>query len=155
MNHSNGDVNGMKREHELLDVENSLDYKLSELFSLILTGEEQDEKVNKKRPISRISNDSNQFSPFRCDECGKEFTLRRGLVTHRRMVHTLEEPIECEHCGKFFKHAHSLRRHRQLFSIEYPPTSDTYVQQIIKNVFIEFWHHINFRLITKNFNFES
>lgn len=132
MNHFNGDASVTTREHELLDVENSLDYKLSELFSLILTGEEQDEKLNKKRSISGVSNDSNRLPPFRCDKCDKRFDLRRGLVKHRRMVHTLEEPIECEHCGKFYKHAHSLRRHLQLFSIENPLMSDTYVQQINK-----------------------
>lgn len=147
VNHFNGDANGIEYKHELLDVENSLDYKLSELFSLILTGDEHDEKVNKNRSISRASDSSNQCGPFRCADCGKEFILRRGLVQHLRMVHTMEEPIECDHCGKFFKHAHSLKRHRQLFSIESPVTSDTYVQQII-NIFIEFYQ------ITENFNFQ-
>lgn len=127
----NGDENGKENRHKLLDVENSLDFKLSELFSLILTGEEtgeQDEKVNTNQPISRASNDSNQFAPFCCDECGKRFTLQRGLVKHLRLVHTLDKPIECDHCGKFFKHVQSLRQHQKWFAIESPLTSDTYVQ---------------------------
>lgn len=143
----NGNENGKENRHQLLDVENSLDFKLSELFSLILTGEEQDGKVNKTRSISRASNDSNQFAPFRCDECSKGFTLRRGLVKHLRLVHTLEKPIECEHCGKFFKHAQSLRQHQKWFSIESPLTSDTYVKEIITESSFEFCQ------ITKTFNY--
>lgn len=117
LNHSNDG-------QELLDVENSLDSKLSALFSTILTG--KDEEINENPSIGTLSNGSGQCPrPFRCDACDKEFTLRRGLLQHRRMVHTLENPIECKHCGKFYKHEHSLRRHLQLFSIEYPLVNDT------------------------------
>lgn len=123
-------------DHELSDIENSLDYKLSALFSMILTGEKEDKEVNDKRSISRISNGLSQCPPFRCDECCKEFTLPRGLVKHRRLVHTLEQPIECKHCGKFFKHKNSLRRHCQLFSIEYPLNSNSYVNQRMKYLFL-------------------
>lgn len=86
---------------------------------MILTGEDQDQdkETNDKRPIRKISNGLSPCLPFRCADCGKGFSLRRGLIKHQRLVHTLEQPIECEHCGKFFKHENSLRRHRQLFSI--------------------------------------
>lgn len=137
-NHSIGDANGIVDEHERLDVRNSLDYKLSALLSMILTGEERDKEVDKEPSIGTVSNGSGQCLPFQCEECGKGFTLWRGLTKHRRLVHTLENPIKCEHCGKFFKHAHSLRRHWQLFSIEFPRESDTYVKQSIKICLLKF-----------------
>lgn len=117
--HSCGEAKRIDDEHDLLsDIENSLDYKISALFSMILTGQDPDTEVNDKQSIGKISNGLRACPPFRCTDCGKEFTMRRGLVKHRRLVHTSGQPIECGHCGKFFKHENSLRRHRQLFSID-------------------------------------
>lgn len=109
--------NGDKRGSS--DIENSLDHKLSELFSMILTGQDNpDKEIDDKRFICKMSKGSRAGPPFRCTDCGKEFNLRRGLVKHRRLVHTLGQPIECGHCGKYFKHENSLRRHRRLFAID-------------------------------------
>lgn len=117
-NHSIGDANRIG--DDLSEVENSLDFKLSALFSMILTGETEG-KFNKKKSNCRASNGVLNHRPsFRCDECGKEFTLRRALTKHRRLVHTSGKPIECGHCGKLFKHQNSLLQHCRLFSIECP-----------------------------------
>lgn len=114
-NHLIGDANRIDDENS--EVENSLDYKISALFSMIMTGEPE-EKVNQKRSNSRASKDSlNQCQPFQCDECSEGFTCRRGLAKHRRLVHTSETSIASEHHEKLFKHRKSLRRNCQLNSI--------------------------------------
>lgn len=97
------------------EIENSLDFKISALFTAILSGESVDE-INDKRSIRRVSNGFDKSSPFRCDECRREFSLFRGLMKHHRTVHTAQDPIECKRCGKLFKHRVTLYRHRRLCS---------------------------------------
>lgn len=66
------------------------------------------------------SGDSAAFSfsppkPFRCEECGKSFTQRMRLITHRR-VHTGEKPFRCQLCGKTFSRQDNCLRHMRLHS---------------------------------------
>uniref|UniRef100_A0A672JUX0 C2H2-type domain-containing protein n=2 Tax=Sinocyclocheilus grahami TaxID=75366 RepID=A0A672JUX0_SINGR len=66
------------------------------------------------------SGDSAAFSfsrprPFRCEECGKGFTQRMRLITHRR-VHTGEKPFRCQLCGKTFSRQDNCLRHVRLHS---------------------------------------
>lgn len=61
LNHLKGDAKKVQKNHES-DVENSLDYKISALFSMIMTGDEiqPDEKVKVKRSIKKPSNELNK-----------------------------------------------------------------------------------------------
>ncbi|XP_056125573.1 zinc finger protein 184-like [Rhinichthys klamathensis goyatoka] len=57
--------------------------------------------------------------PFRCEECGKGFTQRTRLLTHR-LVHTGEKPFRCEECGKGFTQRTRLLTHRLVHTGEKP-----------------------------------
>ncbi|XP_018936173.1 zinc finger protein 79 [Cyprinus carpio] len=56
-----------------------------------------------------------QPKPFRCEECGKGFTQRTRLITHRR-IHTGEKPFRCQLCGKTFSRQDNCLRHMRLHS---------------------------------------
>ncbi|XP_072296743.1 uncharacterized protein [Eucyclogobius newberryi] len=56
-----------------------------------------------------------QFSGFRCDQCGKTFTGKKRLLTHQS-VHTGARPYICLKCGKRFTRSDSLVRHQKLDS---------------------------------------
>lgn len=47
-----------------------------------------------------------------CDECGKEFYLRKDFNDHKRL-HTAETPYECEQCSKKFRTISLLTEHRK------------------------------------------
>ncbi|NWU87945.1 ZSC20 protein, partial [Onychorhynchus coronatus] len=37
--------------------------------------------------------------PYRCVECGKNFSDCSNLIRHRN-IHTVEQPCECPKCGQ-------------------------------------------------------
>ncbi|NWH42451.1 ZN211 protein, partial [Agelaius phoeniceus] len=51
--------------------------------------------------------------PFRCGDCGKSFSQRPNLLTHRR-VHTGERPFPCAQCGKSFSQKANLLAHQRI-----------------------------------------
>lgn len=52
---------------------------------------------------------------FSCDRCGKRFTRRFNLHSHK-LSHDGERPFTCDHpgCGKSFARKHDLKRHMKL-----------------------------------------
>lgn len=49
---------------------------------------------------------------YTCDDCGKEFYLKKDFNDHRRL-HTAETPYECTICTKKFRTASMLNDHRR------------------------------------------
>ncbi|XP_044149266.1 oocyte zinc finger protein XlCOF10-like, partial [Bufo gargarizans] len=57
--------------------------------------------------------------PDCCEECGKHFTKKSHLVSHERS-HTEEKPYSCSECGKWFTEKSSLVRHEKSHTGEKP-----------------------------------
>ena len=50
--------------------------------------------------------------PFKCEECGKNFTQSGSLHLHIRGVHRDERPYKCSQCEKFFRRRGQLTLHQ-------------------------------------------
>ena len=57
--------------------------------------------------------------PFKCKVCGKSFTLKRGLSVHSR-IHRSEKPFKCKICGKSFTLKSGLTVHSRIHRSEKP-----------------------------------
>lgn len=69
-------------------------------------------------PVRQNTQDSLvESKPFRCEECGKGFTQRMRLITHKR-IHTGEKPYHCQLCGKMFSRQDNCLRHVRLHSAQ-------------------------------------
>ncbi|CAG7786807.1 unnamed protein product [Allacma fusca] len=55
--------------------------------------------------------------PYKCDTCGKRFTVERRLRNHK-MSHNSERSSQCEKCGKRFARKDKLMRHMYVHSEE-------------------------------------
>ncbi|XP_063966739.1 uncharacterized protein LOC135156886 [Lytechinus pictus] len=54
----------------------------------------------------------NNPTPFSCDVCSEEFTVKRNLMRHHRMFHHGQRTLYvCDTCGKAFNRQDNLKRH--------------------------------------------
>lgn len=60
-----------------------------------------------------------EFKPFKCEECGKEFTKGYLLKKHQE-VHVNERRFRCGECGKLYKTIAHVKGHRRVHSDERP-----------------------------------
>ncbi|XP_040283557.1 zinc finger protein 501-like [Bufo bufo] len=56
---------------------------------------------------------------YECEECGKHFTKKLGLLKHRR-IHTGQKPHSCSECGRCFIQKSDLVKHERIHTGEKP-----------------------------------
>uniref|UniRef100_A0A663MBE0 C2H2-type domain-containing protein n=1 Tax=Athene cunicularia TaxID=194338 RepID=A0A663MBE0_ATHCN len=67
------------------------------------------DELSPKRLVKHRQNHRGR-GPYRCDVCGKRFSLKTNLVTHQR-IHTGERPFTCGVCGRRFNQKGNLVTH--------------------------------------------
>uniref|UniRef100_A0A8V5FW29 Transcription factor E4F1 n=1 Tax=Melopsittacus undulatus TaxID=13146 RepID=A0A8V5FW29_MELUD len=67
----------------------------------------------------RVLSSSLDYKPFKCEECGKEFTKGYLLKKHQE-VHVNERRFRCGECGKLYKTIAHVKGHRRVHSDERP-----------------------------------
>ncbi|CAI9743587.1 zinc finger 91-like [Octopus vulgaris] len=65
-----------------------------------------------------VENEEGKTS-YDCDTCGKLFSRKTNLLTHRR-IHTGEKLCHCDTCGRSFSRNQGLTRHRRVHTGEKP-----------------------------------
>ncbi|XP_056407038.1 oocyte zinc finger protein XlCOF7.1-like isoform X2 [Hyla sarda] len=66
-----------------------------------------------------VTTDQDGEKRIQCDECGKQFTRKWSLFTHRR-IHTGEKPYSCSDCGRRFAKKSNLVDHAKSHTGERP-----------------------------------
>ena len=56
------------------------------------------------------ADDSGSQKRYRCDDCGREYSLRQSWVYHR-LTHSSDRPFQCDVCSRQFRVAGQLRQH--------------------------------------------
>ena len=56
------------------------------------------------------ADDSVSQKRYRCDDCGREYSLRQSWVYHR-LTHSTDRPFQCDVCSRQFRVAGQLRQH--------------------------------------------
>uniref|UniRef100_A0A663MBG3 C2H2-type domain-containing protein n=1 Tax=Athene cunicularia TaxID=194338 RepID=A0A663MBG3_ATHCN len=76
------------------------------------------DELSPKRLVKHRQNHRGR-GPYRCDVCGKRFSLKTNLVTHQR-IHTGERPFTCGVCGRRFNQKGNLVTHYRTHTGERP-----------------------------------
>uniref|UniRef100_A0A8C4TC85 Zinc finger protein 664-like n=1 Tax=Erpetoichthys calabaricus TaxID=27687 RepID=A0A8C4TC85_ERPCA len=61
--------------------------------------------------------------PYACSECGKLFSYRNSLQTHK-MIHIGDKPYSCAECDKRYSSNSALQRHTRIHTGEKPYSCD-------------------------------
>uniref|UniRef100_A0A8C6UI09 C2H2-type domain-containing protein n=1 Tax=Neogobius melanostomus TaxID=47308 RepID=A0A8C6UI09_9GOBI len=88
------------------------------------------------------------YGGFRCDQCGKTFTVKWRLTTHQS-VHTgprREKTLNiCPYCGKCFERAAHLERHKRIHTGEKPYQCETCGRCFNQNCSLKEHRKLHFR----------
>lgn len=83
-------------------------------------------KNNRKFDIKE--NQKDQGRHFQCDFCGKSFSRKANLKSHRESKHEFKidskaKRVQCDLCNKTFKSKDNLKRHNETVSFEHKEIS--------------------------------
>ena len=55
--------------------------------------------------------ESNYLKEYKCDSCGREFSVVGDMMRHMNSVHNGQKDHKCESCGKSFSRSGNLKNH--------------------------------------------
>ena len=58
--------------------------------------------------------------PYKCEKCGKRFTVQCNLNQHIKSIHIKDKPFKCKHCKLGFIRKDKLREHERIHTGERP-----------------------------------